>query len=396
MRNGSAAVLALAAASCGLTEMAGAPEPAPGQAGCAYLDAPKEAVEYDLARRDPEFERTVAELLAFFGLSDASIRLLPATANYRGVAEARIWINEQGAPAKALIYNPDAVALRGQMANTLWPSHAIAAHELGHLINDHAIVAGTTHEERKNWELVADRFSGLALRFEGAPLRDALDTMGKEGPQSLLYPSWQDRLAKIREGWTVADERLKNSAPRPGERFTCTQLLFSMAVLLPGSDAIPEGLPARVTLALRGEDGQRLDGGFDEPTPVKWTRLSYPGFQVQIKKVPPNPRLHFDASDLRALRSIDLEITAPDSGWPDEVANRTIDSSNLRGFLKMEGLDASGNRIPLVETGHGSVSWQWLRRATPSAPRQIGQDLQVTYRNLRWHETFLKAAGLLE
>ncbi len=372
-------------------------QPVPGRPGCAYIGAPEAGVHYDLGRRDAEFERTTNELLQAFGFFGTSIQLLPASARYQGVAEARIWI-ENDEIRKALVYNPDAIQLRGRKLNAVWPAYAIAAHELGHLINDHGFRASISREEMWKRELIADRASGFALRILGAPLASALDILKIERGSGPNHPPTADRLASVRQGWTQGDAQLQSAAKQPEARFARTELHFSVAVTLyDGADAIPDGLPVAVEIALYDREGQRLDGSFEDPVVTNWKHVrGFPSFEARLRRYPANPRVHFDASDLRLLDRIELKASAPASQpWSDTTAQRRLNPSCLRGVLKIEALDPGGNREPLLETGFESICWRWGHELQPGETVPINQGLKFAYRNMRWHESFRRAAGLI-
>ena len=96
--------------------------------------------------------------------------------------------------------------LRSATGNS-WTSVSILAHEIGHHLNGHTLLASGSRPEI---ELEADEFSGFVLRKMGATLKDAQSAMqyASSLKASHTHPAKAERLNAIASGWNNADAQM--------------------------------------------------------------------------------------------------------------------------------------------------------------------------------------------
>ncbi len=102
-----------------------------------------------------------------------------------------------------ILYNNGFMEMVKDMAQSNWSSISILAHEVGHHLNGHTLLAGGS---RPDIELEADEFSGFVLYMLGASLEDAQAAMKSlasenDGP---THPGKFKRLRAIQDGWSRA------------------------------------------------------------------------------------------------------------------------------------------------------------------------------------------------
>ena len=99
-----------------------------------------------------------------------------------------------------ILYNQHFMRTVRQQTGNRWAPISILAHEIGHHLNAHTLMAGGS---RPAIELEADVFSGSVLQRLGASLDDARSAMELLGTDtgSSTHPAKRDRLAAITNGW---------------------------------------------------------------------------------------------------------------------------------------------------------------------------------------------------
>ena len=107
-----------------------------------------------------------------------------------------------------ILYNPDFIYKLNVAAGNKWASVSILAHEIGHHLNGHTLLASGS---KPPLELEADEFSGFVLRKMGASLLQAQAAMelAASYKPSLTHPGKIERTTAIARGWNHAG----NSAP---------------------------------------------------------------------------------------------------------------------------------------------------------------------------------------
>jgi len=112
---------------------------------------------------------------------------------------------ETGNCDRYIIYNQDFMLRVKQKTKTDWAAVSILAHEIGHHLSGHTLLAGGS---RPALELEADKFSGFVLYNMGATLDEAqiaINTFVGDigGP---THPGRSARIAAITNGWVQASE----------------------------------------------------------------------------------------------------------------------------------------------------------------------------------------------
>ncbi|RYU77203.1 M48 family metalloprotease [Hymenobacter persicinus] len=109
-----------------------------------------------------------------------------------------------------LLYNPQFVAAVNRAGRTDWAGISILAHEMGHHLNGHTLLAGGSKPAD---ELEADEFSGFVLRKMGASLAEAQAAMAlvSDDAPSPTHPGRADRLTAISTGWQQSNNQIAAS-----------------------------------------------------------------------------------------------------------------------------------------------------------------------------------------
>ncbi len=112
---------------------------------------------------------------------------------------------------RLILYNQGFMRSVSERTNSDWSQVSILAHELGHHLQGHTLLAGGS---RPPIELEADQFSGFVLQRMGATLDDALRAMraiaSEEGSET--HPPRSARLAAITNGY-IDSETLSGVQP---------------------------------------------------------------------------------------------------------------------------------------------------------------------------------------
>ncbi|SHJ27431.1 hypothetical protein SAMN02745146_2713 [Hymenobacter daecheongensis DSM 21074] len=110
-----------------------------------------------------------------------------------------------------LLYNPRFVAAVNRAGRTDWAGISILAHEMGHHLNGHTLLAGGSKPAD---ELEADEFSGFVLRKMGASLAEAQAAMAlvSDEAASPTHPGRFNRLTAISQGWQQSNSQIAASA----------------------------------------------------------------------------------------------------------------------------------------------------------------------------------------
>ncbi|MEZ4631698.1 MAG: M48 family metalloprotease [Deinococcales bacterium] len=105
-----------------------------------------------------------------------------------------------------ILYNQTWIANIQSTSTNDWEATSILAHEIGHHLSGHTLVAGGS---RPLLELEADIFSGFVLAQMGASLSEAQSAINRLVPEYGLstHPPRSARLAAIANGWVSACER---------------------------------------------------------------------------------------------------------------------------------------------------------------------------------------------
>ncbi|WP_400190555.1 membrane-binding protein [Hymenobacter sp. B81] len=110
-----------------------------------------------------------------------------------------------------LLYNPNFVGAVNRAGRTDWAGISILAHEMGHHLNGHTLLAGGSNHSD---ELEADEFSGFVLRKMGASMAEAQAAMAVVAQEvaSPTHPARSVRLSAIGRGWQQANGQIVASA----------------------------------------------------------------------------------------------------------------------------------------------------------------------------------------
>lgn len=109
-----------------------------------------------------------------------------------------------------IIYNKAFFDSVAEKTKTKWATISILAHEVGHHLSGHTL---KLNGSKSSSELEADKFSGYVLGNLGANLEEATSAMKLFGSDIATegYPSKQDRIAAIDDGWRNAQENIKKN-----------------------------------------------------------------------------------------------------------------------------------------------------------------------------------------
>lgn len=117
-------------------------------------------------------------------------------------AAAMIVLGPDKLPVRVIAYNARFMdQVRQATKNNDWASISVMAHEIGHHLSGHTLMAGGSQPPI---ELEADKFSGFVLQKMGATLdhaQTAISTLVPEG-DGPTHPGRSRRLAAILDGWT--------------------------------------------------------------------------------------------------------------------------------------------------------------------------------------------------
>ena len=104
-----------------------------------------------------------------------------------------------------ILYNPVFIRNINKAIKKDWAGISILAHEIGHHLNGHTIMALGSSPAI---ELEADEFSGFVLRKLGASLKESQAAMSLISSEkgSKTHPGKKDRLAAIGKGWQNGGE----------------------------------------------------------------------------------------------------------------------------------------------------------------------------------------------
>lgn len=163
---------------------------------------------------DTEARNVLRQILVAAGLTGIEDRILLRASADTANAEALIDGND-----RLILYNAVFMQEIRKKTKTYWSLVAVLAHELGHHVRFHTVMAGREHE----FELEADYQAGHILRRMGATLEQAQElfrTFPKE--PSKTHPGRDERLQAVTLGWTdggggatatISDAGLNNAGP---------------------------------------------------------------------------------------------------------------------------------------------------------------------------------------
>ncbi|MEO0559857.1 MAG: hypothetical protein AAF170_16935 [Bacteroidota bacterium] len=154
---------------------------------------------------DDDAEQTVAEIVRHTGLAPNFVIREASIPNAAAVID--------GNGERLILYNQEFMRSVRERTSSSWSEVSILAHELGHHLQGHTLLAGGSCPPI---ELEADRFSGFVLYRMGATLDDALRAMraiaSEEGSET--HPPRSARLAAITNGYAES-EALASRQPPP-------------------------------------------------------------------------------------------------------------------------------------------------------------------------------------
>jgi len=159
---------------------------------------------------DDEAEAAVREVTRYTGLRPNFVIRAANVPNAAAVIDANTG-------ERLILYNQAFMRSVVERTASDWSQVSILAHELGHHLQGHTLLAGGS---RPPIELEADQFSGFVLQRMGATLDDALNAMrtiaSEEGSDT--HPPRSARLAAITNGY-IDSENLSGQAPteRPAD-----------------------------------------------------------------------------------------------------------------------------------------------------------------------------------
>ena len=149
-----------------------------------------------------EADESVTKIVSYTGL----VQNFQITEN-PGIPTARAYIKKK---QRYIEYNPQFMLRVKDRTKSDWGSISVLAHEIGHHLSGHTLAKrkNNTHDENRQEELDADRFSGFILYKMGATLDEAklaLTTVElKSNPET--HPQKTERLIAITLGWLDANK----------------------------------------------------------------------------------------------------------------------------------------------------------------------------------------------
>lgn len=169
---------------------------------CSYDGSPVTFSPPDLSKGGSSGKQVVAEIMRYTGLPANFVVVEGKVPN----AAAVIMAGPDKVPRRVIAYNPTFMGevIRATQANN-WAPVSIMAHEIGHHLSGHTIVAGGSQPPI---ELESDKFSGFVLYKMGAPLKDAQNAIATLIPEAdgQTHPGRKKRLAAVANGWIEACE----------------------------------------------------------------------------------------------------------------------------------------------------------------------------------------------
>lgn len=128
-------------------------------------------------------------------------------------AAALILVDDDKTPRRVIAFNRSFLGMVGRATgDNPWAPISIMAHEIGHHLSGHTLMAGGSQPPI---ELEADKFSGFVLYRMGASLSDAQHAMSALVPADLrssTHPGRSVRLDAIGQGWREACEQHAGTA----------------------------------------------------------------------------------------------------------------------------------------------------------------------------------------
>jgi hypothetical protein len=142
---------------------------------------------------DGEARAVLREVLAAAGLQGLEDRIILRATADTAAAEAFIEKDE-----RLIAYNAVFMQSLRQKTNEYWSLVAVLAHEVGHHVRFHTVIAGRNHE----FELEADYQAGFILRRMGATL-DQAQAAFQQFPETATtsHPGRADRVQAVTLGW---------------------------------------------------------------------------------------------------------------------------------------------------------------------------------------------------
>jgi len=133
-------------------------------------------------------------------------------ANVPNACATLIWNQSKAGYDRYILYNQNFIRSVSQTSSD-WSALSILAHEVGHHLSGHSLLAGGSKPEL---ELEADKFSGFILARLGSTLEQALSAVNLIANEnySPTHPSKSARIAAISNGWinSKGSNRVKSNA----------------------------------------------------------------------------------------------------------------------------------------------------------------------------------------
>lgn len=145
---------------------------------------------------DPVAESVVDQIMEQMALKrNFKIRQCPNIQN----ALAKIEEDDNNNLELYILYDPNWLSQISRKSETDWASIGVLAHEIGHLLLNHAL---NKRGSNPRWELDADRFAGLTLARMGSTLEEAKSAFQSAPIQgNATHPARDERLNEIEIGW---------------------------------------------------------------------------------------------------------------------------------------------------------------------------------------------------
>lgn len=149
-------------------------------------------------KSDAEADAVFKKILVAAGLAGLEDRITFRASAETANAEASIEKNKDGNEERLIFYNPSFMQQLQTQTNNYWSMVAVLAHEIGHHVRFHTVIAGRDHE----FELEADYQAGFILCRMGATLEQtqaAFRTFPTSA--SATHPGQAQRLTAAALGW---------------------------------------------------------------------------------------------------------------------------------------------------------------------------------------------------
>jgi hypothetical protein len=191
-----------------LAIMLGAPLAAEDQVACTILGCEKVDIEIPEFAGANDFSQTevwsvVNDILAVSGLAP-NFQVIET----QEVGNAAAIIRQE---QRYLAFNPIWMGTYRDKPESKWQLYAVMAHEVGHHLQGHTIMAGGS---RPPIELKADEYAGFTLAALGASLDQSLALWRGFGEQgSATHPPRHQRLAAVQRGWERRNGRAPATTP---------------------------------------------------------------------------------------------------------------------------------------------------------------------------------------